>query len=180
MAGRNAGGGYQLSDGTPASLATATTGGGTWIWSPLQHAGTATDTAGDFTVGCGFKTSEACRIAGIRFKWAGSAGTVRCRIYSGGSALATIDVPVTGAGIYLGTFRAVLITVVDTQYYCAIRKSTGASYPKINVNRAVYPTFPIPGTAKLIWTEWGMRAAGAAEPSNVVVTEAYPVIPTFA
>lgn len=101
-----------------------------WLDLGRAHEGDTAATGGSFTVGsefCAVRSAQTC--TGMRFYW-GSATprTIKCVLWKKGSGLQkTVDVAVSGAGVYSAAFDPVSITRNET-WIVSIWEKSGTQY----------------------------------------------------
>lgn len=124
-------------DGTDIDLTGGGGGGGILplVYNPA-HVGAAMNTAGgsgSFSMGNNILPFVNMTLHGIIFFWnnAGS-GPVRCKAWTySGAALASVDEPVSGPGLYTGTFASPIPLTAGVNYPISIWDTTGASYASL-------------------------------------------------
>jgi hypothetical protein len=144
--------------------------------------------AGNQTSGQRFLPSRPLVVTAVRFYWhtAGSAKTIRCKIYVGNTALAaaSVDVAVNASGIYVGTFATPLTLTPYVPVQATIWETTGSFYTDCGV--FVPPGFgnEVKGfisTGPYLYTTFFTKfVTGDASPNNNAANEVYPVEPIFA
>jgi hypothetical protein len=143
----------------------------------------AVSRAGNFTVGMSCIPSRALTCTGVRFFWqtAGSAKTVRCRVYGTSGSLASVDVAVNATGIYTGTFASPLNLTAYAALQVSAWETTGARYTDVihtvfsNLTsdlRLNYTAHPY-----IFVTQHNRFKAGDASPDSNAPNEGYAVEP---
>lgn len=103
---------------------------GSWLDLGRAHEGDTAASGGNYTVGtefCAVRSGQTC--VGVRFYW-GSATprTIKCVLWKKGSgAQKSVDVAVSGAGVYTATLDAVAITQNET-WIVSIWEKSGTQF----------------------------------------------------
>lgn len=142
----------------------------------------ATARSGNFTTGGQFQISRALSCTGVRFYWqsVGGARTVRCKVWQGGVALASVDIAVNASGVYTGTFAAPVSPDPYEFFYATVWETTGANYIDAKVAGSIIDDLPInPFCYAQLLTVFS-NVAGDHIPNNSSPNELYPVEPVFA
>jgi hypothetical protein len=141
---------------------------------------------GNFTTGVSFQVTQSVVCSGIYFYWAGAVSrTIKCVLRNGaGTTLASIDVAVSGAGFYTGTFSSPqTIAPADatgtTSFKASIWENSATEYARWATAPALLPAQPFVGGPKVIWENFKKFAAGDANPTSTSGAEHYPVEPIF-
>lgn len=179
------------SSGTPVQVTPPASGGATealaqsWVdFFQATNGNNGSTGAGSFTTGATYVFKRRVKINGIRFVWAGGAATIRATLYrfTSGAVLATVDLAVGGAGIYIATFGAAYtIAAAEVGQYltCAIWQTAGTAYSRYTSGMAeAGVAAPYPVARSCLVKENPIRfVAGNASPGGVAVTEWYAVEP---
>lgn len=138
------------------------------------------------TVGCRFSVTRGLTFKSARFYWksVGSSKTIRCKLWTGGSALQTVDVTVNASGVYTATFTDAVLDPYRA-YSISMRETTGTNYTFMDATSAgPNGARPIVEMAQInayaIGRSWIISAVGDAEPNVVNPNLAFPIEPIFA
>lgn len=169
--------------GSPASRKTTLSRLGaparSWLSLIAAHEPTATAVAaGSFTTGvrfCARRTGQTC--TGVRFHWNGAtARTVTCTLWKGGAAVKTVDVAVSGAGYYTGTFASAAAITEYEEWYATIWDKSGTEY-QLHRTAVKLPARPVTQRDYIVLAA-SEYAAGNAQPNtSFSTTDTYPVEP---
>lgn len=147
------------------------------LWySPTRHTtrSAATNTSGNFTVGCQFYANVDLICIGIKFYWiVASSKSVKVSLWDsvGGTRLANVTVTVPSTGVYGGFFATPQALTAYTLYKVTCWQTDGANYT--TNTSTVYFTPPGIGGVGVFWNNIKMFIAGDNVPTSTGTTETY-------
>ncbi len=169
--------------GSPASrkttLARMGAPGRSWVSTVFVHEPTpGAVSAGSFSTGirfCARRAGQTC--TGVRFYWAGAtARTVKCTLWKGGASVKTVDVAVSGAGYYTGTFASAAAITAYEEWYVSVWDKSATEY-QLHQSTAKLPTMPLWLRDYTVLLS-SLYVAGDAQPTTTFsATDGYPVEP---
>jgi len=138
--------------------------------------------AGSNTTGIDFVFTENATVTGVKFYWAGgSAVTIRCKLWTLADTTQqkTVDVNVSSAGIYTGTFSSSYSASPWIRYNVSMWETSGTNYTKFTDANGIQPVFPFICGQHIIIMHTRKYASGDSFPSVVSGSENYPTQPVY-
>lgn len=129
------------------------------------------------TVGVKWTPIKTCQVLGIKFYTAKSgAHTIRARLWTGGSAVASVDVACSGPGAYRAIFATpYVISSLGAIHYATMWETSGTDYTSYTAILAE-DQYNM-GKAYLALDRASSYASGNAQPGSTDATDSFPVDP---